>query len=308
MLSAHSIAAARRCLTAVLGALALGGGALAAQRGGTPIVISPALPTTADAVVLVVEPTCLDVFEPPKIAGNTITLTVGPPLPGSAGRCLLAPEYPLGKLAAGAYTVRQVDLSGDFLASSGFQVSAPATEVDLLAGQFAVTAVRFAVPGGGPLSASAVQLADASGYFWFFDPGSIELSVKILDGTMINGHFWVFIASSTTEPSTVTVTQILGDCALPGSTMPCPAKSYSTAAGTNQNFIDLGTFAAAPIQGFIDPRHLRGSDDALAGAAPRSAAQQCASQRISACMQVSGQLGSPPQPARQVASAFLGGT
>jgi hypothetical protein len=243
MLSTHSIAAARRYLTTVLGALALGSGVLAAQQAGTAIVISPALPTTSDAVVMVVEPTCLDVFEPPKIAGNTITLTVGPPIPVPVGLCPVPHEYPLGKLAAGSYTVRQVDFSGDFLASSVFQVSAPATEVDLLAGQFAVTAVRFAVPGGGPLSASAVQLADASGYFWFFDPGSIELSVKILDGTTINGHFWVFIASSTTEPSTVTVTQIVGDCALPGSQTPCPTRSYSTAAGTNQNFIDLGNFA-----------------------------------------------------------------
>ena len=244
MLSEHSILGVRRrCLAGVLGALALGGGALAAQ---TPIVISPALPTTADTAVLVVEPTCFDVFEAPVIAGNTVTLKVGPPIPAApAAPCPVSHEYPLGKLAAGSYTVRQVDFSGDFLASSVFQVSAPATQVDLLAGQFTVTAT-WSSPGGGggQVAADGVQLADASGYFWFFDPGSVELSVKILDGVAINGHFWVFIASSTTVGFEVTVTEVLGDCSRPGSQTPCPARTYSAPAGTNQNFIDLGTFAA----------------------------------------------------------------
>jgi hypothetical protein len=240
MLLAHSILEVRRCLVWVLGALVLGGGAVAAQ---TPISISPALPTTGDTVVLVVAPTCLDLFEPPTIAGNTITLMVGPPIPAAPqAPCPVSHVYPLGKLAAGSYTVRQVDFSGDFLAASVFQVSAPATQVDLLAGQFAVTAKWSPPGGGGPIAAAGVQVADASGYFWFFDPGSIELSVKILDGVAINGHFWVFIASSTNVGFQVTVTDVLGTCSLPGSPIACPAKTYSVPAGTNQNVIDLGTF------------------------------------------------------------------
>jgi Metallo-peptidase family M12/Fibronectin type III domain len=34
--------------------------------------------------------------------------------------------------------------------------------------------------------------SDPSGHFWFFTPDNLELSVKILDGRPVNGHFWVF--------------------------------------------------------------------------------------------------------------------
>jgi hypothetical protein len=33
---------------------------------------------------------------------------------------------------------------------------------------------------------------DQSGHFWFFRPDNLELSVKILDGRALNGHFWIF--------------------------------------------------------------------------------------------------------------------
>jgi hypothetical protein len=33
---------------------------------------------------------------------------------------------------------------------------------------------------------------ERSGHFWFFRPDNLELSVKILDGRAINGHFWIF--------------------------------------------------------------------------------------------------------------------
>lgn len=54
-----------------------------------------------------------------------------------------------------------------------------------------------AVPAGGSV--------DDSGYFWFFTPDNLELVVKILDGTSVNGHFWVSgvasATSSTRSPS-----------------------------------------------------------------------------------------------------------
>jgi hypothetical protein len=34
--------------------------------------------------------------------------------------------------------------------------------------------------------------SDDSGFFWFFDPGNLELVVKILDGRPLNDHFWFF--------------------------------------------------------------------------------------------------------------------
>lgn len=33
------------------------------------------------------------------------------------------------------------------------------------------------------------------GTFWFFRPANVELAVKVLDGSRINGYHWVFFAS-----------------------------------------------------------------------------------------------------------------
>ncbi len=41
-------------------------------------------------------------------------------------------------------------------------------------------------------TAVARPLTRDTGMFWFFDPANIELTVKLLDGTPINGHWWVF--------------------------------------------------------------------------------------------------------------------
>jgi hypothetical protein len=49
-------------------------------------------------------------------------------------------------------------------------------------------------------------LTDNSGYFWFFDPSNPELLVKVLDGTPVNGHFWVFLGGLSDVAYTVTIT------------------------------------------------------------------------------------------------------
>ena len=49
-------------------------------------------------------------------------------------------------------------------------------------------------------------LTDDSGYFWFFDPSNPELLVKVIDGTAVNGHFWVFLGGLSDVDYTVTVT------------------------------------------------------------------------------------------------------
>lgn len=41
----------------------------------------------------------------------------------------------------------------------------------------------------------AVSLGDRTGSFWFFRPDNLEVIVKALDGTAINGAYWVFMAS-----------------------------------------------------------------------------------------------------------------
>ena len=52
----------------------------------------------------------------------------------------------------------------------------------------------------------AVPISPDTGAFWFFDPDNLELTVKVLDGRAINGHFWVFYGSLTNVEFTLTVT------------------------------------------------------------------------------------------------------
>src|SRR4030095_8145626 len=127
--------------------------------------------------------------------------------------------------------------SGDALAQSRIEVHEPSTILRL--GDFTVTAERGAAAPTVP--AQAVPLTVESGYFTFYQPSNVEITVKILDGRSLNGHYWVFLASITDQPVEVTVLQHKDECL----TLPtdpkhvCPWRSYKAAAGKNQNFIDV---------------------------------------------------------------------
>ncbi len=59
---------------------------------------------------------------------------------------------------------------------------------------------------GGIGSGQGSPLTDDTGAFWFFNPANLELAVKILDGRIVNGHFWVFYASLTDVQFRLTIT------------------------------------------------------------------------------------------------------
>jgi photosystem II stability/assembly factor-like uncharacterized protein len=42
-----------------------------------------------------------------------------------------------------------------------------------------------------------LPLTDDAGFFWFFEPGNLELVVKVLDAEPVNGHWWVFYGALT---------------------------------------------------------------------------------------------------------------
>jgi hypothetical protein len=73
--------------------------------------------------------------------------------------------------------------------------------------RFAVT-VDWATEqgGGGSGQGVAVSETDNTGMFWFFEPSNLELMVKVLDGCVVNDHFWVFFAGLTNVEYTLTVT------------------------------------------------------------------------------------------------------
>ncbi len=63
-------------------------------------------------------------------------------------------------------------------------------------GRFQVSAI-WTKPDGTSGQANAVKVTDDSGYFWFFDPGNIEMVVKVLNGCALNNAYWVFAAGLT---------------------------------------------------------------------------------------------------------------
>ena len=53
---------------------------------------------------------------------------------------------------------------------------------------------------------TAVNLTPETGYFWFFDSANVEVVVKVLDGTSLNGKHWVFYGALSSVEYKITVT------------------------------------------------------------------------------------------------------
>ena len=66
--------------------------------------------------------------------------------------------------------------------------------------------VAWRDPQGRSGSGQAVHLTGDTGYFWFFDDANVELVVKVLDGTWLNGHYWVFYGALSDVEYAITVT------------------------------------------------------------------------------------------------------
>ncbi|MEM8962555.1 MAG: hypothetical protein AAGD38_13810 [Acidobacteriota bacterium] len=72
-------------------------------------------------------------------------------------------------------------------------------------GRFAVH-VDFQDFDGIPGQGAPVPLTDDTGAFWFFDDANLEMMVTVLDGTAINGRWWVFYGGLSNVAYTLTVT------------------------------------------------------------------------------------------------------
>lgn len=80
------------------------------------------------------------------------------------------------------------------------------TTLCLHEGRFQVEATWTTKTGSG--NGSAVPLTDQSGYFWFFDPSNVELTIKVLDGCDLNKHYWIFLSGLTNVGVKLTVTDL----------------------------------------------------------------------------------------------------
>ncbi len=76
----------------------------------------------------------------------------------------------------------------------------------LLGGRYAVSVEWHDQHNGKTGTGGTIPYADRSGFFWFFKPDNVELVVKILDGTPVNGKTWVFYGALTDVGYTLTVT------------------------------------------------------------------------------------------------------
>jgi hypothetical protein len=76
----------------------------------------------------------------------------------------------------------------------------------LLGGRFRVEVDWHDQHNGGDGVGTAIPSTDLSGFFWFFDEENVELVVKALDGTTVNGHYWVFYGALSDVAYTIRVT------------------------------------------------------------------------------------------------------
>ena len=72
--------------------------------------------------------------------------------------------------------------------------------------RYSVSVQWFAADGGGGAGRVAHAGTNDSALFWFFDDENWEVLVKVLDGCSLNGHVWVFGASTTDLGYTIHVT------------------------------------------------------------------------------------------------------
>ena len=65
----------------------------------------------------------------------------------------------------------------------------------LLGGRYKVEVAWTNRRTGESGTGKMIPSSDNTGFVWFFDPGNVELAVKVLDGTAQNGKRWVFYGS-----------------------------------------------------------------------------------------------------------------
>ncbi|HET9210037.1 MAG TPA: CSLREA domain-containing protein [Thermoanaerobaculia bacterium] len=99
-------------------------------------------------------------------------------------------------------------------------------------GRFKVTANWQTSTGGG--AATAVAVNGDNGYFWFLDPGSVEVVAKVLDNCGTNGHYWLSLGGLTNARVDLTITD----------TRTGQAKTYTNPSGQAfRTLINRVTFA-----------------------------------------------------------------
>ncbi len=200
-------------LAVAVSAVAVPAAALAIES----VEIRPALPTTADDIVLEVtadvngelcgRALTLAWFAPesPEIALFEVPVDPGSSCPASVE--LFPFEFLLGKLTAGSHTVGLVTPDGEpfFLPLLSFEVSAETADHATLHERFEVRVEWQDFSGGFGIGRPVPNSTDDSALLWFFHPDNWEILIKVLDGCALNGHWWILGSGATTVPFTLEV-------------------------------------------------------------------------------------------------------
>jgi CSLREA domain-containing protein len=153
----------------------------------------------------------------------THALLAGSPAINAAESCTAADQR--GQARPAACDIGAFELSSDCLTGG--------PTLCLNNERFKVT-VSWRTAQGTTGQGRAVQLTPDTGYFWFFDPANVELTIKVLNGCGFNNRYWVFLSGLTNVQVTVTVTD----------TATGQVKTYTNPLNrTFRTVLDTGAFA-----------------------------------------------------------------
>lgn len=105
-----------------------------------------------------------------------------------------------GNTPLGTFTFRRIDAPAD----------GEESPLLLSGGRFRVDAT-WADYSGGSGVARAQSFTDDTGYFWFFSPSNVEVTIKVIDGCASNGHFWIYASGLTDVEVALAVTDLETD-------------------------------------------------------------------------------------------------
>jgi hypothetical protein len=123
--------------------------------------------------------------------------------------------------------------SGDETGVARFQPPAEVSPAQYLSGARFEAKVTWSAPGyGTDIPAPVIHITGDTGAVYFFSPGNVELVLKVVDGTAVNGKHWVFVAGLTDVAYTLTIRDILTGA----------VQTYSRPQGQMASFADTAAF------------------------------------------------------------------
>ena len=138
---------------------------------------------------------------------------------------------PLGAFSKTVPGLSPLPLVGSRVAPAAGPCQPTAERLCLNGGRFAVE-VAWKDFQGNLGQGTAVPFSGDTGFFWFFDQANVELAIKVLDGTPLNGKFWVFYGALSSVEYTITVTD----------TQTGSVREYRNPAGRFGSAGDTGAF------------------------------------------------------------------